>query len=147
MVYRHLNNNFSKKRGFTIVELLVVIVVIGILAAITIVSYTGIISKARDSSRAQAVESIQQMLEIYSIDNGGNYPACAGCTINGIASVLIPKYSSSLPDDPLSSTGQHIDYASNGDNEYTLLIDFEKKPNCRIITGFDDNWWYQYPAC
>jgi general secretion pathway protein G len=47
-----LKTNKSKPKtnqlGFTIVELLVVIVVIGILAAITIVSYTGITAKANE---------------------------------------------------------------------------------------------------
>lgn len=40
----------SAPRGFTIVELLIVIVVIGILAAITIVSYTGVTARANESS-------------------------------------------------------------------------------------------------
>ncbi|MCA9336117.1 prepilin-type N-terminal cleavage/methylation domain-containing protein, partial [Candidatus Saccharibacteria bacterium] len=41
----------NKKTGFTIVELLIVIVVIAILAAITIVAYNGIQQRSRDSIR------------------------------------------------------------------------------------------------
>lgn len=40
---------FKNKNGFTIVELLIVIVVIGILAAITIVAYNGIQNRAQDT--------------------------------------------------------------------------------------------------
>lgn len=58
------------KNGFTIVELLIVVVVIAILAAITIVAYNGIQSKARDAQRLEAVRSIQKSLELYKIENG-----------------------------------------------------------------------------
>ncbi len=42
MTALHTLNPFSKQRGFTIVELLIVIVVIGVLAAIVIVAYNGV---------------------------------------------------------------------------------------------------------
>lgn len=59
--------------GFTIVELLIVIVVIGILAAITIVAYNGVQAKARDSTRIAKVKSIAKAIDLYYVDNG-KYP-------------------------------------------------------------------------
>jgi len=65
-----------KNRGFTIVELLVVIVVIGILASITIVSYTGVTAKANTVSAQAAANSAIKKLEAYNADvSGGGYPA------------------------------------------------------------------------
>lgn len=55
--------------AFTIVELLVVIVVIGILAAITIVSYTGIQQKAVVASLTSDLANASQQLKIFQIDN------------------------------------------------------------------------------
>jgi general secretion pathway protein G len=60
-----------KKTGFTIVELLIVIVVIAILAAITVVAYNGIQQRSRDSVRAQDFDSIQKTLLLYQVDNEG----------------------------------------------------------------------------
>jgi prepilin-type N-terminal cleavage/methylation domain-containing protein len=57
--------------GFTIVELLIVIVVIGILAAITIVAYNGVQQRSRDAARAQDIAGIKKMLLLYQTDNGG----------------------------------------------------------------------------
>lgn len=45
----------SKNAGFTIVELLIVIVVIGILAAITIVSFNGVQNRAKDTAQITLV--------------------------------------------------------------------------------------------
>ena len=56
--------------GFTIVELLVVIVIIGILAAITILAYTGISSKAVVSSLQSNLASAKKQLNLYYVDNG-----------------------------------------------------------------------------
>jgi type II secretion system protein G len=63
-----------KNPGFTIVELLVVIVVIGILAAITIVSYSGITSRANIASMKAELSSVSKKLGVYYIDND-QYPA------------------------------------------------------------------------
>jgi len=62
-----------KQHGFTIVELLVVIVVIGILAAITIVSYTGVSKKAVIASIQSDLSNASKKLEMYKVEHG-SYP-------------------------------------------------------------------------
>lgn len=61
----------KQQPGFTIVELLIVIVVIGILAAITIVAYNGMQQRSRDSVRALNIAGIKKALLLYEADNGG----------------------------------------------------------------------------
>ena len=60
--------------GFTIVELLIVIVVIAILAALTIVAFTGVQQKARQSAVTSALQQASKKLATYAVDNSG-YPA------------------------------------------------------------------------
>lgn len=66
-------DNKSKTSGFTIVELLVVVVVIGILASITIVSYSGIATKARIVSIQSDLANSSKQLKMFYIDNN-TYP-------------------------------------------------------------------------
>lgn len=63
--------------GFTIVELLIVIVVIGILAAITIVAYNGIQNRASDAAVVADISAIRKNLEIAKADLG-YYPQSVG---------------------------------------------------------------------
>lgn len=64
------------QRGFTIVELLIVIVVIGILAAIVIVAYNGISSKARASALISTLDQASKKLDIAKVSSGTDvYPA------------------------------------------------------------------------
>jgi uncharacterized protein (TIGR02145 family)/prepilin-type N-terminal cleavage/methylation domain-containing protein len=58
------------KSGFTIVELLVVIVVIGILATISVVGYTGISQRAIDVVLAHDVKSAVTKIDLHDIENG-----------------------------------------------------------------------------
>ena len=53
------------RSGFTIVELLIVIVVIAILAAISIVAYNGIQARGRDSIRVNEARNITKALQAY----------------------------------------------------------------------------------
>lgn len=76
MVLQKINNLRKNESGFTIVELLIVIVIIGILAAITIVAYNGVTTKANDAAARSNAESIQKVVEAYNADNG-SYPTFA----------------------------------------------------------------------
>lgn len=64
----------SKQYGFTIVELLIVIVVIAVLAAITIVAYNGIQQRAKNTQRITAAKEWQKRIMQYTVVNG-RYPA------------------------------------------------------------------------
>ena len=59
------------RRGFTIVELLIVIVVIGILAAITIVAYGGITKQAIDATLKSDLRSLAMAEDLWLVDNSG----------------------------------------------------------------------------
>ena len=72
---------FKTKSGFTIVELLIVIVVIAILAAISIVAYNGIQDRAHNSSIYAGIDAYHKAIKLYAIDNGSypsQIPACFG---------------------------------------------------------------------
>jgi prepilin-type N-terminal cleavage/methylation domain-containing protein len=73
MVVKNIKIRDGAHRGFTIVELLIVIVVIGVLAALVLNTYSGIQARARDQERLTDLKAIQKHLEIYYIDNG-HYP-------------------------------------------------------------------------
>ena len=66
----------TKQRGFTIVELLIVIVVIAILAGIVIVAYNGISSKARASALISTLDQASKKVEIAKVSGATDvYPA------------------------------------------------------------------------
>lgn len=66
-------NRHSQTAGFTIVELLIVIVVIGILAAITVVAYNGIQNRSRDASVQNDLTQLAKQFGMFYADKGA-YP-------------------------------------------------------------------------
>lgn len=70
---RSLHKYLQRQKGFTIVELLIVIVIIGILATLVIVTFSGIQQRARDTQRQTDINAIQSQVEAYNAQTG-NYP-------------------------------------------------------------------------
>jgi prepilin-type N-terminal cleavage/methylation domain-containing protein len=70
----------QEQTGFTIVELLIVIVVIGILAAITVVAYNGVQARANDVHRESDIENVVKLVQNYYAINGA-YPSTGGLNV------------------------------------------------------------------
>ena len=72
----------KQKKGFTIIELIVVIAVIGILAGISIVGFKRYQADTRDARRSSSITSISEALEKY-YDINGEYPSCSALSATG----------------------------------------------------------------
>ena len=95
MSLKNIKLNKQSERGFTIVELLIVVVVIAILAAITIVSYNGITNRANASSAKSTAATWQKKIELYQGEQGG-YPF-AFSSLSGASSDKSYQVASTTP--------------------------------------------------
>jgi len=97
------------KKAFTLVEMLIVVIIIGILMGALLPRLKGAQERARDTSRKANLSQISTALEMYFNDNGG-YPGgdCEGDMKNEI----VPRYMSSLPHDPQNG---RITYGTKND--------------------------------
>lgn len=83
----------KKSTGFTIVELLIVVVVIAILAAITIVAYNGIQNRAKASAAQSVTTQAYKKIALWQVDNPGQSPSLSQFTdIVGAANVSQYQY-------------------------------------------------------
>ncbi len=141
-----LNNikQLRKDRGFTIVELLIVIIVIAILAAIVIVAYQGITAKANASKAQTNAVSVQKKVEAYAADSGngnGQYPTGAA-GYNGGSGVAAPVTGVTVQStDPTSTNGtttvRYISCTVSGNvtGYYIDYYDFSQSKLVYIVGG------------
>jgi prepilin-type N-terminal cleavage/methylation domain-containing protein len=108
------NSKSTSSRGFTIIELLIVIVIIAILTAITVVAYNGIQGRAVAAKASATVDTYVKALEMYYIDNG-HFPAtgedqiCLGTADNYPATDQLEEGQCS----GVSSIGDYVDEEFN----------------------------------
>lgn len=112
--------NFSfpqNLRGFTLMELLIVIALIGILISISVAAYTTAQKRTRDSRRQGDLKALQNALEQYNSANSGSYPAG---TYPNLSTTFLPN---GEPKDP--KTQCSYIQATWTASEYRICADLE----------------------
>jgi type IV pilus assembly protein PilA len=108
-----------REDGFSLIELLVVLIIIGILAAIAIAAFTGQQNKAHDAEAKAAARSAQLAMETYFVDNR----SYSGATVAALQSVQ-PSLADapSLAIQSATSNGYQLSTSSTSTNSVTFSI-------------------------
>ncbi len=125
--------NPRQMRGFTLIELMVVVVILGVLAALIVPQVMDRPDQARATRAKQDIRAIQAALDLYKLDNF-TYP-----TTDQALSSLVPKYIKPVPKDPWGNRYRYLSPGTRGTIDiYTYGAD-----NLKGGTGPDQdigNW-------
>jgi prepilin-type N-terminal cleavage/methylation domain-containing protein len=134
---KNMKMNYWKKKmksnfGFTLLELLVVIAVIGTLAGIVLIRLTGGETGARDAKRQSDLKQYQAAIEIYANNHGGSYPPTGSGRAIDLCGPGKPLGDVPCADDPLGTPD--YGYQSGASNtQYVLWARLEKP---KTVTWF-----------
>ena len=125
---RFIMKTKKTKAGFTLVEILIVVVILGILAAIVIPQFTQASTEARENSLRANLQTIRSQIELYKIQHNDNEPTLAAFTaqmtaqtdITGAAGTDFGPYLQQIPVNPFTNdnTVDHDGTAGNGSWDY-----------------------------
>ena len=112
-------------RAFTLIEILIVVVILGILAAIVIPQFTDASTDAREASVKSQLQTLRAQLELYRVQNNDTYPALVA---NQWTDLVNGDYLQAAPKNPLQSNatsvaaaaGVGVGWVWDGDNLYAV---------------------------
>jgi len=106
-------------KGFTLVEILIVVVILGILAAIVVPQFTNAANDARDGNIATQVSTMENQFELWAAQNNGSYPdlATAGQTF---ADLVTAGFFKDLPVNPYTGTSTIVANATFDDADPSI---------------------------
>lgn len=138
------------QKGFTLIELIIVMVVIGILASIVYVSFTTTQQRSRDAQRDRDIMDVQRALDKYYAANGA-YPSVGADNtaydLSTLSTALVPTYISQLPTPPSSSPYQYT-RGPVANSSYGIIMNYESKANCqRGNNNQGTTWWGSLTSC
>jgi general secretion pathway protein G len=111
-----LEKRSNSRAGFTLIEILLVVVIIGILAAVAVPKFSGRSRQAKEGAAKASIQAIGIALDMYELDNG-QYPPNLQSLVSGSGDNWNGPYlKDGLPKDPW---GNDYIYQAQGDS-YTL---------------------------
>lgn len=129
---KNINKLFYKKNGFTMIELLIVIVIMGILSVVGLRTFTSAQLKARDSKRKSDLRTISDSLEVYYNDFD-SYPLGVSGNIEGCGAGAIETCSSG-------------EIWQNSTNQTTYMVQMSEDPTGGVYYYISDGTYYQIYA-
>jgi len=129
----------NKKRWFTLIEMLIVIVIIGILAAALIPRLSSARGRANDVARKADLAQTAAALVSYQIDRG-SFPTPAW-TLASIASDLTSAGMSSIPKDPVSSRVIATISTASGQYYYSPITKSSIPNNGFVVIAASETEW------
>ncbi len=107
-----------KRKGFTLVEILIVVVILGILAAIVVPQFTEASNEAKEAALASDLQTVRSQLELYKIQHKGKYPTdistlTTKTDADGKAGGNYGPYLTKFPKNPFTGTSD-VDTATKG---------------------------------
>jgi len=102
------------KKGFTLIELMIVVAIIGILAAIAIPQFAQLISKSQEGQTKGNLGTVRSALSIYYGDTEGQYPTFSAVTPSGFTALTAgSKYLQQTPNASLPKTNISIGHIAS----------------------------------
>lgn len=112
----------AQRKGFTIIELLVVITVIAILVGIALPRFKGMQDEGNISKAKAELRTLQSAVESYYIHNSNAYPPTGAAALQTALASAVPSIINYVPTDPFSSTGADYGYVLGGTNNKFYVI-------------------------